>query len=268
MSVARTYTVPKPSEAKLNIGQNNLTRIHIITNAVANPISTVAINGLDSITANTPAPRTDFEVFSQGGRNRSSSYRDDYRFDGTMVLPSVFAAELFAQTMGISWGSGGQYALPISRIPDYPVMNVEIIQRAKDGLTVQMSKIYQDIIIKPFNAASQAGQELITIPIMSKFDPFLLHSTAELVTEVFQGDGSSVDFVLQGTPVTLVDKTANGELIDWVLGDMVYVKKWGASDVTGTRLINGVTQAAGTVTVDTALAASEYLEVCYAKTAA
>ncbi len=265
MSVARNYQVSTPVEAKINVGANNLTRIHPISKTVANPVSTFAINGLDAITANTPTPNTEVEVFVQGSFNRSTKFRQDYQFDGTFSLPAIYAVEFFAETLGITWGSEGQYALPISRVEDRPVANIEVVQRAKDGKTVQQTLVYQDIILKAFNAGSAKDNNMLSLPFYSKFDPFVLNKGAELVTEVFQGDGSATDFALNATPVKLVTKTANGELIDWVLDNFVYIKKWGANDIQGTRLIDGVTESTGVVSLETALEANEYLEVCYAK---
>ncbi len=265
--MAVTDQLGTPSIAYEVDGKYTLTRLHRLAAAAAAPVTPVNVYGIQAADAGAPAPTIEREVFQQGGGDESLLIKRGFRYSGTLSIKSGAVGSFLAQMLGKTWTTAGEAALPM-RMPDVPVACLEMIARREDNSTHLFSKVFQDVILRETNFGSPMEDEVVSIPFYSKHDPFILASGAEMVLDKFTGDGSTVEFTLSATPLTLVE-TDDDYRDDWVLDNAVYVKLWQSASATeGTRQVTGITVVGTALTFSTAPTATQTVEALYAKATA
>jgi len=241
-----------------------LNRLWLHDGSVAAPATPINVYHVQEFSADAPAFDIEEEVFQQGGGDESVIEQRGYKYSLRFSIQEGEWGTLMAQILGITWSTVGEAAL-ISRFSQYPIFTLERICRRKDNETHVFTDVYQDLIIKPTSISGSMGSNnLREIEAFSKHDMFRLCSGAELEYSQWTGDGSTVDFTIPSTPLTLTDITAQARE-DWELDTAVFVKVKGASDHTGTRQATGVSIATTTLSFTTAPANGTVVQALYAK---
>lgn len=261
--MAVTDQLGTPSIAYEVDGKYTLARLHRLAATTAAPVTPVNIYGIQGVSADPPAPTIEREVFQQGGGDESLLIKRGFRYSGSLSIKSGAVGAFISNMLGKTWTTAGEAALPM-RMPDIPLACLELVARREDNSTHLFSKVFQDVILRETNFGSPMEDEVIDIPFYSKHDPFILASGAEMVLDKFDGDGSTTDFTLSGTPLTLVE-TDDDYRDDWAVDTLVYVKIWASATATeGTRQMSGISETTGTLTITTAPTAAQTVEVLYA----
>ncbi len=235
-------------------GQFTLHRVYRHDADVATGIVPINISGIQDVSAEAMAPQMSREVFQQGGGSDSLISERNFRYSGTIRLKAGKLDDFLTAIYGKTHSTTGEAAL-VHRPSVFPAITLESICRADDNTTHLFSKVYQELILKPWNNNSPMEDEEVDIPFYSMHDPFLICAGAELFYDKFNGDGSTTDFTLSATPLTAVD-TTDAAREDWVLDNAVFVAVKNSGDDQSTRQKSGVTLTSTTLSFTTAPAAS------------
>ena len=253
-----------PAEVDIVDGLFNLNRFFRYEDAVATNIQPTDLDSLQSISPNAPSFQRQDRVYQLGGGNNAREIRTKYRYDGTMEVLTGGVLDMLSTMLGITYGSGGDYAAQM-RMPRHPIGAIESIWMQEDG-THLFTVVYQDIILREFNP-NHVMDGLVTtqIPFYAEHDSFFVHDGAELCYDKFDGDGSTVEFTLSATPLTAITRASAYADEDWVGDELVFVKVKESGDTEGTRQTSGVSNSTTTLTFTTAPTAGAEVEVLYLK---
>jgi len=251
-----------PNKNDIIDAKYTLNRFHRCEAAAAEPVTPVDIYSLQEFSQDAPAFDIEEETFQQGGGDDSYLEQKGYRYVCRFSLLQGEWASLVASLQGITHSTSGEAAI-INRYSAYPMFHLERILRTKDNETHVCSDCYQDLSLRPVGGSGAMGaSNLRDVECYSKHDSFTICSGAHLVYDVFTGDGSTTDFTLSSTALTVTDVTADARE-DWEIDEAVFVKVKASGDSTGTRQVTGVTISGTSLTFTTAPADASTIQVLY-----
>ncbi len=236
--------------------------------AAAAPVTPINIYGVQDVTPSAAAPKKTFEAMQQGGRGERRRVNLQYEYNVDVKILLAEAIDLVPAIFGQTWTLAGDVARPMV-FPEIPVINLESVYRLVDGLTHAGSYVCPDLILKAWapNFGADAGKT--SLPFYSRFVPFILKAGAEMVYDVFTGDGSATGFALSATPLDMVDvATSDLDEVNWIFDNAVYVKRRAAGSDIAVLQTTGVQITGTALALTTAPAAGEKVEVYYAKATA
>lgn len=253
-----------PSIAHVVDGLFTLTRVWRKLATAAAPVTPSDVYAIQDQSMNAPAPRINRETFQQGGGGEGLDINRDYRFEASFQMLAGYVPIFISGLLGNTWTAAGEGAVPFY-MPTYPLFNAEAVCRREDNETHLLSLVFQDCILKPFDFSITNENAIVTVPFMSKHEPFLLAPGLEMVMDKFTGDGSTAIFTLSGgTPKTIVE-TDDAERFDWIFDTIPYVTHYTTAAATaGVRQKSGITQATSTLHYATPPVSGVIIETFYA----
>lgn len=254
-----------PSASKLVQGKFTLARFFRCEASAAAPVSSSDLTGLQAWNISEPDIKFSAEIFHQGGGDEGTIIERGHTWPFTLSFLKGDAWDQLAALRGVTFGTSNDAILPLMKKNDYPEFILEAIVRDSDNETHLGSVIIPDLIIDNVSWDHPLDDSLFVVNCHTRRLPFLLTDGAELVYDVFTGDGSTVDFSLSSTPLNLTTAT-DWEYLD--LDTIYYVKEKASTASTGTLKRSGYSESTGTLTASTAPAASTLVQVLYAKATA
>lgn len=229
-----------------------------------NKVTPVVLRGVNEVSPDTPSFDTDEEYFHQGGGENPLRNRRGYSYSGNISVYAGRVPELVAAWKEQTW-SLAEDAAVMMEFQDYPLFTLESACRDKSNSTVMFSKIWQDLIIDPFQLPNPMDVQYGEIPFNSNYRSFILYPQARLVMDKFTGDNCQTEFTLSETPLKLMT-VSDQPTGSWDWEYAVYVKILESGDEIPTRQTSGltITPEDPAVTFDTAPADGEEITVLYA----
>jgi hypothetical protein len=244
-------------------GYYTLGRFWRNSQAVASPGTCFDIYGVQVVAGEAPSPKMSKDVYQQGGGNEFFPKRRLYQFSGSITMLAGKVMSFLTSALGLTMNLSNYVAQPFKFHP-YPMGTLEMICRDEGNVTHLMSKVYQDIILMPFNMGSPMEDEEVAIPFLSQHDPFLLYPGCEIAYDQFNGDDSSMIFTLNSVPLAMLNSTLAGNE-DWIYDNAVYVKTKTATQTDGTRQTTATVASDKSVTLTAAPATGTTVQVMYVK---
>lgn len=257
-----TAQLGAPAAEKLVQGKYSLARFMLCEATSPGVVASTNIEGLQSWTVNEPEIKFTAEVLQQGGGDESTMIERGYLWRGTFSFLKGNAFDQLAAMRGITFGKATEAFLPLYKDNDFPEFIFEVGVRESDNETHIGSVVIPDIILGNIAWDHPMDDSLFVLPWRSKRPHGLIPADCEVVYEQFDGDGSTVDFVLTGTPLTLFT-SANWRYFD--LDTIYYVKEKASTASTGTIKRSGYSEVTGTLTAATAPASGTTVQVLYVK---
>lgn len=261
--MAQTTQLGAPGLNKVNEGYFTLSRYFVIGAAAGTGQVPVNITGIQGITCEPITWERSADIFQQGGGDERLHIERGPRCRVEIQMLAGDVPAFLASVLSVSWSSTGYAALPL-RFDDYPKIILEMNHRREDNKTHMFSEVYQDLILEEFSVGSAMENNIVSVPFYSYHDPFIVFTRCELAYDVFTGDGSTTDFTIASTPLSVTDVTLNSKE-DWFLDNLVFVKEKATTDATGVRQKSGYSLATTTLTATTAPASGTRVEVLYLK---
>lgn len=232
----------------------------------ATPIPMVSLRGVQDVGQSPISFDEENKVLQFGGGNEALLEQVGPEYSGSIQLLAYNVNEAVAAFLNKTFGAGGEYALPMN-FPTYHLGALETHLRDDDNNTHIQTLVYQDLIFKPFARPTAFGNNMATIPFISRHEPFEIPAACEFVVDKFDGDGSTSIFTLAATPLNLVTSADEGRE-DWDYDTVAFVQvKLSGSNVFN-RQKTGVEITSTTVTFTTPPAASSEIIVGYVKATA
>lgn len=261
--MALTTQLGAPGIDTIQEGKNTLNRFAVVEASAADPVSVTDLYYIQSFDVDDGAPES-IEVFQQGGGdNRTMEYRK-WKWSGTITVLKGKMPTVLAQLLNITWSTASDAAIPFKMQNDYPKVHWEAAFRQKDNTTHLYTIIIQDMVIDHSAFSNPMDNSDQNIPFHTYYPPLYIAQNVEMVYDVFTGDGSSTDFTLSSTPLSLLTASNHD---DFFLNQMVSVKEKASSASTGTRKMSGYTYSGGVLTASTAPAAATLVQALYVKAA-
>lgn len=230
--------------------------------SVAAPVSWNNLSYIQSVTLG-PATFDETMIFHQGGGDEKTKDRTNYNWIGNINLLKGKGPEGLASLRGITWNSSGDDAgIPLRVDNDYPMIHWQSLIRKSDNSDHLFTLLIQDMVIDDPGFDNPLDYADFGMPFHTQHMPILLAEDAQAVYDEFNADGSTTNFTLSSTPLTIA--TAS-DYDDLVLDNVVFVKVKASGDSTGTRQTSGISYSGGDIVFTTAPAVSSIVQVLYAK---
>jgi hypothetical protein len=249
-----------PTSTSEHYGQYTLNRAHLVDTTVAAPVAPIGLGAI--IALNFGAPSFDEKrLLQQGGGNTPYLKRRNPIWSGTITLYQGTFPTILAQLRGITWGSANDRAISYWDKKGVPRVHWEAVCRDTDNLTPLFSVVIPNMVLDPHGFDNPMDSAEQALPFHSDFPPLKLFPYTEWKWDLFNGNGSTVQFTLSSTPVTLLDSSYYD---DYVLDNIALITVKESSGDTGVIQLTGVTYSAGKITFTTAPAAGSKVGVGYA----
>jgi len=260
--MAVTAQMGAPEAEKLVQGKFTLGRFYRCEAEAAAPVASTNITGLQAWEFGEPDVDFSAKIFQQGGGDEHTVIERGFRWSGTLSFLKGDSWDRLAEMRGVTLGKTNNAILPLYKENDYPQFIFEGIVRQSDNNTHLGSVVIPDMILGHISWDHPLDDSLFVLPWASKRFPFLMTDGAELVYDVFTGDGSTTSFTLSSTPLTLSTAT-NWRLMDY--DTLYYVKEKASTASTGTLQRTGYEVDGVTLTKTSAPEAGTLVQVLYAK---
>lgn len=241
-------------------GEYSLNRVHVVGGAAAAPVTPLNIEGVQAFDFGAPS-FDERKLMQQGGGDNPLIKRRNYRWAGQVTFNHGLLPTAIAQIKGITWGSANDRAISFKDKYGAPALHWEAVCRDVDNLTPLFSIVAPNIVIDPWGFSNPMESAEGVLPFHTDFPPIYLFAYTEWIWDTFDGDGSTVDFALSGTPVDLLDSSYYD---DFVLDNIAIVTVKGASDDVATIQKTGVSYSGGNVTFTSAPASGSLVGIGYA----
>ena len=261
--MALTTQLGAPGIDTIQEGKNTLNRFALVEAIAATPVAVTDLYYIQAFDVDDGGPES-IEVFQQGGGdNRTMEYRK-WKWSGTITVLKGKMPTVLAQLLNTTWSTANDAAIPFKMQNDFPKVHWEAVFRQKDNTTHLYTLIIQDMVIDHSAFSNPMDNTDQTIPFHTYYPPIYIAQNAEMVYDVFTSDGSTVEFTLTNTPLSLLT-AANHD--DFFLNQMISIKEKASTASTGTRKMAGYTYSAGKITATTASAAGTLVQALYVKAA-
>jgi len=253
---AKTTQHAAPDRNTVRKGKFTLAKYHLHAAAVAAPVVSVNIEGIQGISFGDRA-FTEKDVFHFGGGNVKRTIKDSGKMDFSIKMLPGYLDTLVAALMGQTWTNAGTVAL-LNECPSYPLFDLELIARDHNNSTALASLIIPDVQIKGWKNDMGSLEELEgVLNLHTEYPFFWIPSNTHWVLDKFDGDGAAVDFNLSETPLDMVSALTGEHQLEWDYVDMGYIKEQLTGEDCGTRVATyTVTPATPKITATAAPAAT------------
>lgn len=249
-----------PASTSEHYGQYALNRAHLVDTTVAAPVVPIDLGAIIALSFGAPSFE-EKKLLQQGGGKSSYNKRRNPTWAGNILLHKGTFPTILAQLKGITWGSSNDRAISFWDKQGVPKVHWEAVCRDTDNLTPLFSIVIPNMVIDPHGFENPMESAEQSLPFHTDFPPLKLFAYTEWVWDLFDGDGSKVEFTLSDTPVDLLDSSYYD---DFVLDNIALVTVKESGDDTGTIQLTGVTYSGGKVTFTTAPAAGSKVGIGYA----
>ena len=241
-------------------GEFSLHRAHLCDTTAATPVTPINVNGIQNMSLGTPS--FDERILKQqGGGDTSVKKRRNFVWTGSFNMLAGRMPTVIAQLKGITWGSANDRAISFKDTKGVPAIHWEAVCRDVNNKTPLFSVIIPQMVIEPWGFDQPMDSSEGSLPFSSEFPPIYLYAYTEWVWDLFDGDGSTTDFTLSGTPTDLVDSATYD---DFILDNIALVTVKESTGDTGVIQTTGISYAGGDVTFSTAPSASSLVGIGYA----
>ena len=256
-----TSQLAAPTKDALQKGKFTLHRLVRSEASVAAPVTPVEMSYIQSFTLNEPS-FDETDIFHQGGGDESTKDKTNYEYTGSFTVLKGKSGEFLKNIRGITWDAANDAAIPLRVDDDNPMVHWEAVCRKSDNSSHLFSLFLQDLKFDDPGFDNPMDYSDLTINFRTKHMPLLIATGAEMVYDEWAGDGSTTDFTLSATPLTLATASSYEDL---VLDNAVFVKTKASGSTTGTRQTSGISIASTTLTFTTAPAVGSTVQCLYAK---
>lgn len=264
--MAVTENIGAPSSDLLTVGRCGLMRIFLCEAAVAAPVTTTTLYGVQSYDIGNPSEEINAKVFHIGGGHEYRQKRMGFTYPISITMLDGYAFQEVEKFYNRTFDSSNDAFIPFDPLKDEdPQVIIELIVRQDDTATHLGSVLFADMIIDPLSFSQGLDQNTFTINGYTKRPPGLMPSGTEVVYDQFSGDGSATDQTLSSTPLTVCTASLYHNLH---YNELLYVKEKATGESTGTIQTSGYSNTGTTLTADTAPAASTTIQALYIKATA
>lgn len=261
--MALTHQHGAPGVDSVQEGKYTSNRIYQVEASAAAPVSATNMNYITAVDVDDGAPTTT-DIFQQGGGDERSRKYTGWMWSGTITVLKGKLPYVISQLLNVTWDTGNDAAIPFKIPDDYPHVHWEAICRKKDNTDHLYTLLIQDMIISHSSFSNPLDMADAQIPFHTYYPPVWIAEDAEVVYDVFTGDGSTTNFTASSTPLSLLTAADHD---DFTLAQAVSIKEKASGDSTGTRQNSGYSYSGGDFVATTAPAASTLVQILYAKAA-
>ena len=261
--MALTTQLGAPGVDTIQEGKNTLNRFVRVEASAAEPVAVTNLSYIQSFDVDDGAPES-IDVFHQGGGDEKTIEYRSWMWSGSFTVLKGKMPTVLAQLLGITWDTGNDAAIPFKMASTYPSVHWEAVFRQKDNSTHLYTIIVQDMIIDHSAFSNPLDNSDQTINFHTYYPPVYIAQNAEMVYDVFTGDGSTTSLSLSSTPLSLLTATNHD---DFFLNQMISVKEKASTATSGTRQKSGYSYSGGNLVAATAPALSTLIQALYVKAA-
>jgi len=229
-----------PAAADVVLGKHTLNLYGRQLAAAAAPVTLTQIGGIQELTMDPNITKEN--VFQQGGGEDKLKLVTEKEWAGQITINGGMLAQL-ATLLGLTMGSGGQYAIPhLSNDEAIGFITRRIY--LKDNVTLVGEQVICDVKFGDIPVAGPLDKADLVLPIFSDYSPYTLLD-AYAVYDTFTADGVETDFTPSETPVQIQEdlNAPNNELSNIYA---FWVKHFASGARVGTRQLTGITITPGT----------------------